>query len=228
MGRTFSCKTENWLNVYWDQQLKPSNVAKIETLYPLKLFANLIQRPSLSLSSDFGLCGCWVHYPIPCQLCRGPALRLLPTVQFASKISKLGKCTHIKRSAMRFSSQAQNGCTIVIQVKAIQLYAKPLWVVTGTLLRYILGSLQMTHCQEIPKALLWLSLQSSQEEETYFTCPKPKGISSHSKLPWGFFLWEAAGESSPLASPQGGHTQLTILRKYALQRSSKGSDGIAY
>lgn len=121
-------RTISWNQTKWPR-LKPPN--------PFYLLTNFISRPSSSLSSDFGLCGCWVHYPVLCQLCRGPALCLLPAVQFASKISKQGKCTHIKRAARRLRSQALRGCTIVIQVKATWLYVSLCkWP------RYGLGSLQ--------------------------------------------------------------------------------------
>lgn len=45
-------------------------------------------------------------------LLKPPALCPLPTVQFASRTSKLEKCTRIRRSTRHFRSQARNPCTI--------------------------------------------------------------------------------------------------------------------
>lgn len=68
---------------------------------------------------------------------------LLPTMQFASNISKLGKCTHIKGSTRRFRSQARNGGTAVTRVQP-PAPCKALRAAPGTFLGHILGSFPMT------------------------------------------------------------------------------------
>lgn len=205
---SFISKMENWLNVYWDHQLQPHSVAKTEPCV-LFIFSPTSSRDRHCLFQvTLGSAGAEHITLFPASSAEGPRCASLPpTMPFASKLSKLGKCTHIKRSSRRFRHQTPYGGTIVIQVKTTSSMQSLCQWLQAHSWDAFWGPRKWHSHQQLLNALLEFSLQSHRKEGIYFTYPEARDSPPHLTRPLGFPLhWEVAGEPCLQVSFQGGRT----------------------